>query len=145
LIKNAALYVPILRYMSVLFPKYSYRSRLNRKSPCICYVSNVYKELASFLLFYSFGFKTIVSFSTPSLSRYFHYLYTTFYERRFLSYVSTPTKRWQHDSITSRCRCRSPNLLDREIILLCRHCCFPRSVPKYMMDDRLVFPLHCTS
>lgn len=125
--------------------KYSYSRRMKRKSPCICYVSNVYRKRVLFLLFYSFGFNTIVSFPTSSLSRYFHYLYTTFYEKWFLCYVFSPTKRWQHDSITSRCRCRSLDLLDREIILLCRHCCFPRSVPKYLMDDRLAFPLHCTS
>jgi hypothetical protein len=130
--------------MSVLFPEISHSGRLKR-SLCICYVTNVYNERVWFLLFYSFGFKTIVSFFYPSLSRYFHYLYTTFYEKRFLSYVSNPTKRWQHDSITGRCRCRSLDLLDREIVLLCRHCCFPRSVPKYMMDDRLVFTLHYTS
>jgi hypothetical protein len=81
------------------------------RSPCIWYVWYSYNKRDSFLLFYSFGFETIVSFSIPSLSRYSHYLYTTFYVKRFLSYVSSPTKRWQHDSITSRCRCRESRLI----------------------------------
>jgi len=39
-----------------------------------------------------------------------------------ISLVPPTCKRWQHDSITRRCRCRSSDLLVRELVLWYRHC-----------------------